>query len=323
LHGSRLPENLLKNRGKVDMDANGARTCMQNAGFIAEYLAELRQRNCSGRTVQIYGTAVRKLQEFLQGCGVRRLQDVCTDHLDKYRLALDERHLKPATVTVYLRAVGLLFRHLEHRGMILINPADSLPPMRQIRRLLPVPSEADIRTLLAQPDTSAPLGVRDRALLETAYGTAGRLQELVRVRIPDLDLAQGTVRLLGKGSRERVVPQGAPAQDWLRAYLEHARPALLDGAQTDALWVSYSGRPLDYVAVRTVFRRHVSTAKLEIPVTPHSCRRACASHMLRRGAHPVQIQALLGHASMRCLSQYLGVTITEIRRMHEQSKPGA
>ena len=160
-------------------------------------------------------------------------------------------------------------------------------------------------------------------MLETAYGTAGRLQELVRVRIPDLDLAQGTVRLLGKGSRERVVPVGAPAQEWLRAYLEHARPALLDGAQTDALWVSYSGRPLDYVAVRTVFRRHVSTAKLEIPVTPHSCRRACASHMLRRGAHPVQIQALLGHASMRCLSQYLGVTITEIRRMHEQSKPGA
>jgi len=164
--------------------------------------------------MQLYGSAVRGLQEYLQGCGIERAQDVSAAHLQEYRLCLHERQLKPATVAVYLRGIRLLFRHLENRREILLNPADSLPPVRHIRRLLPVPAESDMRKLLARPDTSTPLGVRDRTLLETAYGTAARL-------------------------------------------------------------------------------------------------------------HPVQIQALLGHASLRHLSQYLGVTVCDIRRMHERSRPGS
>jgi len=183
---------------------------------------------------------------------------------------------------------------------------------------MPVPGEEEVALVLARPDTSRPTGVRDRALLETAYGTAARLQELTRLRVGDLDLRGGTVRLLGKGNRERVAPLGRQAVQWLGRYLREARPALLRNRESEALWIGRSGRALGYAAVRTVLRVHSRGA-----VSPHGLRRACATHMLRAGAHPVQIQALLGHASLRSLRHYLKVTIAELAAMHAASRLGS
>jgi integrase/recombinase XerD len=188
---------------------------------------------------------------------------------------------------------------------------------------LPVPTEAELARLLAQPDITQPVGIRDRALLEVAYGCGLRRGELVRLTIFDPDFQRGTLRVLGKGRKERIVPLGRQALHWLKRYLQHARPKLLGGRlNEEALWISGKHRPLGGMGMRQQLWEYSKRAQIKTLMCLHSLRRACATHMLRHGAHPVQIQMLLGHASLKHLSQYLEVTITDLRKTHRQSKPG-
>ena len=220
----------------------------------------------------------------------------------------------------YLRAVRQLYAHLVGNREAFLNPAADVS-VRVPKTLVPAPTEEEIERLLAHPDTDTPVGIRDRALLETAYGTGARVGELCRLRMADIDLKDKTVRLLGKGKRERVVPLGSKAAKWLSRYLAEARPRLL-GTETDMLWVGRDGLVLSYPGMRAAVLHHAHAAGLDGKCSPHGIRRACATHMLQHGAHPVDIQLLLGHASMRHLSQYLRLSITDIKAAHEQSKPG-
>ena len=210
--------------------------------------------------------------------------------------------------------------------MLFDNPSAALKTPKYERKLLPVPSEADLRRLLAQPSVATPVGIRDRAIIEVGYCCALRREELARLRLRNPDFLQRSLRVLGKGSRERMLPLGEEAFTWLRRYVDDARPALLgrnaDAAALDALWLSSSGKPFGGQGLSAMLRKYGRKAKLSVNITPHSLRRACATHMLRNGAHPVQIQMLLGHATMRHLAQYLRLTIREIREMHRKSRPG-
>ncbi len=189
-------------------------------------------------------------------------------------------------------------------------------------RLLPVPSVAQLRRLLSVPNPATPFGVRNRALLETAYATGARREELVTLDAVAVDLVNGTVRVLGKGRRERVLPLTRPAVSWLSRYTEKARPVLLKGAIDEpALWIDLHGSRLAPHALDVVVKKSARAA--QVPgVTPHTLRRACATHLLQGGAHPVFVQQLLGHASMRHLAHYLRMTIAELKATHARSKPG-
>ena len=188
---------------------------------------------------------------------------------------------------------------------------------------MPVPSEEEVRRLLGQPDITTPVGMRDRALLETAYGTGARLKELVGLTLDRVVLADQTVRLMGKGSKERLVPLGGPAAEWLGRYLAEARPKLLRVSTSDQLWISLRGDPLGYGGVIAVVRLHARASGMAHPISPHALRRACVTHMLRRGASPAVLQEMLGHASLGSLSQYLQVAIRDIKDMHAHTRPGA
>ena len=286
------------------------------------FAQELAGKGYSPCTVKMYSEALGRFAAFTAEKGIVSLRDVTEEDIREYRQRIESRDLSSSTCSILLRVVKLLFGWMEERREILLSPAAGMEPVRTERRIMPVPSEDEVRVLLAQPNTSKPTGVRDRALLETAYGTAARLQEQSRLAVTDLDLSGGTVRLMGKGRRERVVPLGTEASFWLRSYLEHARGRLLAGASFDALWISSKGRPLLYNAMQALFRHHSRAEGISTPISPHALRRACATHMLRNGAHPASIQLLLGHACVRHLSQYLRVTVTDIRRMHERSTPG-
>lgn len=299
----------VKDRGAVEAEIQG-------------YLDDLKRRHYSPATVGIYGSALADFAVFLAGTGIRRVQDVEREHLERYRSVLVNRGLSPSSIAAFLRAVRQFFNRLERGRSILVNPAAGMEPVRHARRLMPVPSEKDVRILLGHPDTNTPTGLRDRALLEVAYGTGARLLELVRMKLKDVDLEEGTARLFGKGSRERMVPLGLEALRWLKAYVAGARKRLLNGRSSQSLWVSRLGKAMEYEAVRAMCRTHASAAGIRTRITPHALRRACATHMLRRGAHPVEIQTLLGHSSLAMLSQYLKVGIKDMKQMHEQSRLG-
>jgi integrase/recombinase XerD len=211
---------------------------------------------------------------------------------------------------------------LESTHRIFLNPAADLVIREPTRPLLPVPSPEEVARLLDQPDVSTDRGVRDRTLLETAYSTGARREELSRLTVSDVDLEHETLRLVGKGGRERVVPLGRVAHQWVERYLVEARPRLLAGVDTTALWVGGRNGQLQYAVLPLILRRYVRKARLTTPITLHSLRRACVTHMLEHGAHPVHLQQLLGHSGLRNLSQYLRLSIRELRKTHARSKPG-
>ena len=289
---------------------------------IQRYVQGLRVHGYSPKTIEIYTRGIRVFEEFLARDGVEDLQSVGKDHLNRYRRYLHGRSYQPASIEIFLRSLKGFFRYLEDGQHLFLNPAEDLVVQQAERRLLPVPTEEDICRLMEQPDTRKPTGIRDRAILETAYGTGARLGELSSLQLQSLQLGDQTVRLLGKGRRERLVPLGEAAAAWIERYLTQARPGLLGPNASDALWISSRRAPLSYMSMGMMIRRYGQEAGIGMRITPHALRRACATHMLRRGADPVSIQQLLGHSSLKHLSQYLRVTITEIKAMHQKSTPG-
>jgi integrase/recombinase XerD len=286
----------------------------------AEWLATLRAQGASPKTCAVYRNALDALGAHVGD--VATAADLTADDLRAWRGALAARGLADATLDVYLRAVRAWFGWLEERGALFLNPAAGLVLPKVARRLLPAPSAAELRRLLAAPNAATPHGVRDRALLETAYATGARREELATLDATALDLVNGTVRVVGKGRRERVLPLTRPAVAWLNRYTTRARPALLKGKLDEpALWIDLHAARLSPHGLDVLVKKHATVAKLR-GVTPHALRRACATHLLQGGAHPVFVQQLLGHASLRHLAHYLRMTIAELKATHARSKPG-
>lgn len=286
----------------------------------AEWLATLRAQGASPKSLAVYRNALDALGAHLGD--EAHAADVTADDLLAWRGTLAARGLADATLDVYLRAVRTWFAWLEERGALFLNPASGLVLPKVARRLLPAPSAADLRRLLAAPNAATPFGVRDRALLETAYATGARREELVTLDATAVDLVNGTVRVVGKGRRERVLPLTKPAVRWLDRYTTRARPALLKGKLDEpALWIDLHGARLSPHGLDVLVKKHAGAAKLR-GVTPHALRRACVTHLLQGGAHPVFVQQLLGHASLRHLAHYLRMTIAELKATHAKSRPG-
>ncbi len=286
----------------------------------AEWLATLHAQGASPKTVAVYRNALDALGAHV-GDDVHAA-DVTAGDLVAWRGALAARGLAEATLDVYLRAVRTWFAWLEERGALFLNPAAGLVLPKVARRLLPVPLPADMRRLLAAPNAATPFGVRDRALLETAYATGARREELVTLDATAVDLVNGTVRVVGKGRRERVLPLTRAAVKWLDRYTTRTRPVLLKGKLDElALWIDLHGARLTPHALDVVVKKHARAAKVR-GVTPHTLRRACATHLLQGGAHPVFVQQLLGHASLRHLAHYLRMTIAELKATHAKSRVG-
>lgn len=295
----------------------------RNSALVVDqtpWLESLTARGHSPKTVAVYRNGLDSLNAHV-GDDVRAA-DVTADDLLAWRRSLVTRKLAAATVDVYLRAARTWFGWLEERGALFLNPAAGLVLPKVARRLLPVPSPAEIKRWLGAPNPATPFGVRDRALLELAYATAARREELHALDVTALDLMNATVRVVGKGRKERVLPLTKPAVLWLTRYTTTARPKLLKGKLDElALWIDNRGKRLSYMALESMMDRHARAVGLD-DVTPHTMRRACATHLLQRGAHVVFVQQLLGHASLRHLAHYLRMTIMELKKTHAQSKPG-
>jgi site-specific recombinase XerD len=285
-----------------------------------QFLEHLHESNYSPRTLEIYGRSLRDLDRYLVSVGIERLSDVGIDELTGYRLSLVEREFMPESISTYLRGVRGMFRWLESCRLIFVNPADSLVTPASPRALQRIPTENEMSRLLAAPDISRPTGVRDRAILEVAYGSGLRRAELAELTCSGVDLVAGTVRAMGKGRRERVVPLTSMAVRFLRPYMRRSRQAICSG-DFEELWLGRFG-PLGVQSIALASVNASRRADIHPPIRPHAIRRACATHMLRHGASPVDIQHLLGHVSLKHLSQYLAVSITELHQFHAASNPG-
>ena len=196
--------------------------------------------------------------------------------------------------------------------------------LRNAKQPLRVPkslSEAQVEALLAAPDVATPLGLRDRAMLELLYASGLRVSELVTLKTVQLGLAEGALRVMGKGGKERVVPFGEEAHGWLTRYLKEARAAILDGQASDALFVTARGGAMTRQMFWKLVKRHALAAAIDAPLSPHTLRHAFATHLLNHGADLRAVQMLLGHADISTTSIYTHVARERLRALHAQHHP--
>ena len=230
---------------------------------------------------------------------------------------------RSGTQRARLGALQRFFAHLCRENRLAANPAADLELPRKPHRLLPRGlSREEIAAVLAVPDVADPLGVRDRAILETLYATGARRSELVRLDLADLDAAGATLHIRrGKGGRSRVVPVGARALEWLARYLRAARPRLLLDATEPALFLSGYGERLSPAYLGNWVRRTVDAAGVAKAGSCHLFRHSCAVHMLENGADSRFIQQLLGHASAETTAIYTEATIAALRAVYARTHP--
>lgn len=298
----------------------------KNDGFIAVCEPWLEWLAASGRrpkTVACRGEALKRFGEFLHSVGKERFRDVTKRDLENWRSAMFERGNSVATVEQRLRGVRLLFDWLDEQGLLFENPTNKLKVPRAPHKLPVVPTVGEVFRLLATIDTSTPIGIRDRSIIETVYGAGLRLGEVTALTAGDFDLASGLLLVNGKGCRQRSVPVGKRAVKWVGIYLKTARPALLgERRDPDCLWIGKDGDPLSGQGISVRIKHWLRASGLPRKYTPHALRRAAATHMLDNGASPFAIKEFLGHADMKHLSQYLRITIGSLKEMHQGSRPG-
>ena len=212
---------------------------------------------------------------------------------------------------------------LARQGMIESNPAERLQLPRKPQRLpRGVLTREEVETLMAQPDLSKPTGLRNRAMMETMYSTAMRRSEIVSLLLDDLDSARKTIRILdGKGMKDRVVPVGDRAMEWIDAYLEKARPVLLKDPRERALFLTVTGRSLLPGALSDLVRQLMVQAGIAKKGACHLFRHTAATEMMLNGAGVRHIQALLGHADLNATQIYTQVTITDLSQVHRATHP--
>ncbi len=232
---------------------------------------------------------------------------------------------KATTANRRLTVFKRYFRWALREGLVSADPCLKLQSARQALRVPKTLSEAQVEALLAAPDTSTALGIRDRAMLELMYASGLRVSELVTLKTFHISLADNVLRVVGKGSKERLVPFGEIASEWLLRYLSHARAELLAGKQTDDLFVTVRGATAGQAMTRVMFwmvvKKYALAAGIRSPLSPHTLRHAFATHLLNHGADLRAVQLLLGHADISTTTIYTHIARERLAQLHARHHP--
>jgi integrase/recombinase XerD len=236
---------------------------------------------------------------------------------------MSERHASTRATTANRRLTVYrrFFRWALREHLLAADPTLKLLAARQPLRVPKSLSEAMVEALLAAPDTDRPLGLRDRTMLEVIYASGLRVSELVGLKTVHVGLDEGVLRVVGKGSKERLVPFGAEAHDWLRRYLAQGRAAILKGQVSDAVFVTARGGAMTRQMFWNIVKRHALAAGITAPLSPHTLRHAFATHLLNHGADLRAVQMLLGHADIGTTTIYTHVARERLRQLHAAHHP--
>jgi site-specific recombinase XerD len=289
---------------------------------LALYDRDLRARGSAERTRRAYGV---DLGGFAEWAGAQGLGPGDVRHRDvrRYAAGLSGAGAAPATVARKLAAIRGLYGFLVRTGRGGANPAELVSSPKRSEKLPRVLSTEQMRALLERIPARTPLELRDRAMLELAYSCGLRCEEIVNLDEGALDFETEQLRVLGKGSKERLLPVGEPAQRALRRYLEKGRRALVGDPREPALFLSKSGRRLSNSDVARRLGLWTREAALAAGVTPHALRHSFATHLLEGGADLRTIQELLGHASISTTQVYTRVDAARLRDTYSASHPRA
>jgi len=228
---------------------------------------------------------------------------------------------KPSSSNRRLSVLKRFYQQALRQNRIAQDPCLKVASAKQPTRFVHTLSEAQVEALLAAPDAREPLGVRDRTMLEVMYASGLRVSELVALKITELGLNEGVLRITGKGSKTRLVPFGGQARAWLERYLGEARGVILGGQQDDALFVTARGAAMTRQMFWVIVKKHATRAGITAPLSPHTLRHAFATHLLNHGADLRVVQLLLGHADISTTQIYTHVARERLKQLHAVHHP--
>jgi len=251
-----------------------------------------------------------------------RLLDADREDIFRYLAARGATGIKARSNARLLSALRRYYAQRTRAEPDFVDPTLLLDPPRLPRGLPKALSEREIEALLAAPDVTTPLGLRDRCLLELMYAAGLRVSELVGLPLAALNLRQGVLRVTGKGGKDRLVPVGEVAQDWIERYLATARPTLAHGGQPAALLLTRRGSGMTRQMAWTLIKRHALTAGIPATrISPHVLRHSFATHLLNHGADLRALQMLLGHRTLSTTQIYTLVAREGLKRLHAAHHP--
>jgi integrase/recombinase XerD len=228
---------------------------------------------------------------------------------------------KPSSANRRLSVLKRFYQLALRQGRLAVDPCLKLASAKQPARFVHTLGEAQIEALLAAPDVREPLGLRDRTMLELMYASGLRVSELVALKVTELSLNDGIVRVTGKGAKTRLVPFGAEARQWLARYAAEARGVILNGQQDDALFVTARGGPMTRQMFWVVVKKQAARAGITAPLSPHTLRHAFATHLLNHGADLRVVQLLLGHSDISTTQIYTHVARERLKQLHAVHHP--
>lgn len=303
-------------------NAQGTVVCMKQ--HVTEFLEALKtEKNYSANTVKAYATDLAQCLAYLEAAGITKFADVRKTDLRAYLAGLVDAGSSKRSIARKIASLRSFFSYLRRRGHLTTNPTLSLITPRPERRLPVFIAEEAVARIMEAPDATSTEGARDSAILELFYSTGIRLSELIGLNWEDLDQASGTVKVRGKGSKERIVPVGVHALDAVRLYRDRlAQDNAMPGPRS-ALFRLANGRRMYPLAVSRMVKRYISSTCEVQKQSPHVFRHSFATHLLNRGADLRAVKELLGHESLSTTQVYTHVTTERMKKSYRRAHPRA
>jgi len=292
-----------------------------NVRLYERYLDSLwLEKGLSKNTLASYRNDLNQLAEW-SAKNNKSLESIAKEDIQTFLAARFEKHISARSSARFLSCIRGFFIFLLRENIIKEDPSALIDNPKLGRPLPKSLSEAEVELLLAAPDVTCALGLRDRTMLEVIYACGLRVSELVGLEISMVNLRQGVVRVTGKGSKERLVPLGSEAMHWIQRYLEAGRPELMKQAQGHILFPSNRGQPMTRQTFWHRLKEYAIKSGINKPLSPHTLRHAFATHLLNHGADLRVVQLLLGHSDLSTTQIYTHIAQERMKSLHQQHHP--
>jgi integrase/recombinase XerD len=291
--------------------------------FLKEYLTILRfEKNLSDNTTNSYRNDINKLIIFFEDNGISDLNDVTSIHLSKYFEQQRNNGIDSSTSARYMSSIKGFFNYLEQSGYIKKNPTEKLSSVKKARKLPSVLTFIEVEKILSAPNPENIIGLRDKSILEICYSSGLRVSELINLKINDLFFDDEVIRVLGKGSKERIVPIGSSAIRWLKEYFIRSRPHLEKKSKSqNFVFLNKRGTKLSRMWIWKIFNNYAKEAGITKEIHPHTFRHSFATHLIEGGADLRAVQEMLGHADISTTQIYTHVDRNYIKQVHRDHHP--
>jgi len=283
------------------------------AGFLDHLIVD---RGLAALTVESYGSDLKGFAGFLKQRRLNRLTEITREDLLVFLSWLDRAGHAPRTRARKISCIKSFFRFLAERGQIRENPSEQIDTPRLPKRIPEYLEPDEVDTLLSATDCSTLEGRRDKTMLEVLYATGLRVSELVGMELYSVDLEMGCVTVMGKGSKERVVPLGVPAANAVMQYLEEVRPLIVGRSRSNALFVTRRGSAMTRQAFWKIIKKAARASAINKTISPHTLRHSFATHLVQNNADLRAVQIMLGHSDISTTEIYTHVAQARLKQLH-------